>query len=464
MKIKNIIKIFLIIFCLLVPFMVLTSFDLSIKNEYKDFYYAELSNMYNRLKTTEGKKVVIIGNSNVSFGVESKLFEELFDDSSYSVVNFGLYGAIGTKAMLDLAKKHINKDDIIILIPEEYNQSMSLYFSAKEMWYALDSNRSMFFDLDSRSKEALVGNYVDYVAKKVYSHKNISSTSNLGVYSVHSFDERCDMTNYDREYNIMFNDYDENNPIDLNSIIIDDNFFNYINEYNLDILKKGAQMYYSFSPMNKESIVNNQEDIDKFYETLKDKIHFPIISDINNYILEKEWFYDSNYHLNTSGMKLRTYMLVNDLKNELGITTKTDFKMVEKPVKPNSEIVGEGNNSCSDCFTYEKNGNYYKITGLTELGLTKEELIIPYQVDGIYVSEFSKEVFQNNTIIKKITIQSNIQRIYDNSFSPSNISVGFSLLNGTNTFVYVSNEVKTNFIGDYFWGNYQERIRDYEKD
>lgn len=476
---KNIIKIFIFIFSLFSPFMVLTSFDLAINNEYSEFYYAELGNMYNRLKGITGKKIVIIGNSNVSFGVESRLFEELINDSSlsYSVVNFGLYGSIGTKAMLDLAKKYINRDDIVILIPEEYDQSMSLYFSAKEMWYALDSNRGMFNDLDSKAKEALIGNYVDYVSKKYISHKNNNKVNNLGVYSVKSFDEYCDLTNYDRSYNIMFNDYDENNVIDLASIDISDDFIDYLNEYNTDIVNKGARMYYSFSPMNEEAIINSKDEINDFYLELRNKLNFPIISNINNYIMDYEWFYDSNYHLNYNGMKLRTYFLVNDLKNELGITTKTEFIMPEKPIKPEEGVVGEGDNSCSDCFIYEKNGNYYKITGLTEKGLLQEKLIIPYQVDGIYINEFTNDVFSYNRSLKKITIQENIRRIYDNSFygcevleriyllhdTPSSISAGFNLLVGTSGNIYVDNNALAGFINDYFWGAYQERICGYEK-
>ena len=479
MSTKKILRILIVFILVITPFLVLFSFDITIKNEYSEFYYAELSNMYDRLKKTEGKKIIIIGNSNVSFGVESRMFEELIadSDSSYSVVNFGLYGAIGTKAMLDLAKNYVKKDDIVILVPEEYNQSMSLYFSAKEMWYALDSDRSMFNDLDSKAKEALIGNYIDYVAKKYESHKNNNGFKGLGVYSVSSFDDHCDMTKYNREYNIMLNDYDENNIIDLNEINIDDSFINYINEYNNDVIKKGARMYYSFSPMNKESVVNSKEEVNKFYDNIRDKINFPIISDINDYIMDKEWFYDSNYHLNLSGMKLRTYFLVDDLKNELGITTKTNFVMIEKPVKPQIGIEGEGDNSCADCFTYEKNGNYYKITGLTEKGYNQEELIVPYQVDGIYINEFSKDVFSYNKYVKKITIQKNIKRVFDNSFigcenlegiylehdSPSEISVGFNLLVGMTGNVYVDKQVLLSFVNDYFWGSYQGRIYSYEK-
>lgn len=471
---KIITRMFIIVIFFSSPFIVLTSFDFSIQGTYSKYYYAELSDMYERLKEEDNKKIVVIGNSNVSFGLESKLFEELMED--YSVVNFGLYGSIGTKAMLELAKNYINKDDIVILVPEEYSQSMSLYFSATEFWYALDSNRSMFNDLDSKSKKALIGNYTDYVSKKI-KEKNNKDFNGFGVYSKASFDENCDLTNYPRDYNIMFNDYDENNPIDLTKLAIDDSFIDYVNEYSSFVESKGAKMYYSFSPMNEKSIINTKEEINEFYNNLREKLNFPIISDINHYIMDSGWFYDSNFHLNSSGMKLRTYFLVEDLKNEIGNTTKTNYIVPDMPIKPSEDIVGEGDNSSKDYFVYERSGNYYKIVGLTEEGLEQEELIIPYQVDGLYINEFSNDVFSYNKKIKKIIIQKNIKRIYDNSFygaeslqgvyllhdSPQEISVGFNLLVGTATMVYVDENIKITFINDYFWGAYQGRILGYEK-
>ena len=260
----------------------------------------------------------------------------------------------------------------------------------------------MFNDLDSKAKEALIGNYIDYVSKKYNYKNNNNKVNNMGIYSSKSFDDYCDLVNYERPYNIMFNDYDENNIINLSNISINDDFIDYINEYNNDLVNRGAKMYYSFSPMNKKSINNNQFEIDSFYFKFRDKLNFPIISDINNYIMDYEWFYDSNYHLNYSGMRLRTFFLVEDLKNELGITTKTNFNMVEKPTKPSDEIIGEGDNSYSDCFIYEKNDNYYKIIGLTEKGYQKEELVIPYQINGIYVNEFTNDTFSYNKKVKKL--------------------------------------------------------------
>lgn len=72
-------------------------------------YYAVLGDMYTRLKNTDGKKIVIIGTSSVAFGVDSALMESelALAGENYSVVNFGLYGALGTKVMLDLSEKLI---------------------------------------------------------------------------------------------------------------------------------------------------------------------------------------------------------------------------------------------------------------------------------------------------------------------------------------------------------------------
>ena len=77
----------------------------SVPKQYTQTYYGALSVLYSQLKETDSKKIVIIGNSNVAFGVDSALAEELLKDAGidYSVRNFGLYGALGTKMMCELA-------------------------------------------------------------------------------------------------------------------------------------------------------------------------------------------------------------------------------------------------------------------------------------------------------------------------------------------------------------------------
>lgn len=133
----------------LLPAVILCAIGFS-ASRFGDTYYGALAPMWKKLKTVEGPKIVIVGNSAVAFGVDSALLQEELeaDGFEYAVCNFGLYGAIGTRAMLDLSEKYIKKDDIVLFMPEINAQSLSLYFSAKDFWYAADSDFSLLFSLD----------------------------------------------------------------------------------------------------------------------------------------------------------------------------------------------------------------------------------------------------------------------------------------------------------------------------
>ena len=50
-------------------------------------------------------------------------------------------------------------------------------------------------------------------------------------------------------------------------------------------------------------------------------------------ILDPEWFYDTNFHLNESGRQLNTRNLTRDLKAQLGDTSPTEIA-VPRPARP----------------------------------------------------------------------------------------------------------------------------------
>lgn len=456
-----------------VPFVSVFFGGVFIPSQYSQTYYGELYNMYVRLKETEGRKIVIIGNSNVAFGVDSLLFEQLINtsDEQYTVCNFGLYGSLGTRMMLDLSRNFIGEGDIVIFVPEISEQSLSQYFSAQEAWYALDGGMEMFFSLPSDLRGSLSGAFFGYTAEKYALYKQGKEAQPSGIYAKSSFDNRCDLKNYSREYNVMPGGVDSNNIVTLKTSLYAQDFIDYVNEYCACVQKKGAAMYYSFPPMSNNSVADmSEQTLEKFTDFVVRNFDFPVISDISDYLMDGEWFYDSVFHLNSSGMTVRTVQLVNDLKNQLGITTKTEVVLPEKPVIPQPGIEGEGDNSCADCFTYSKDGNYYVIEGLTEKGAQSTDIIVPYQVDGLYVKGFGADVFAGNTTIEKITLQTNISSVADGSFNgcesleklillhtdPAEISVGYNLTEGASFKIFVSESALSAFKNNYFWGHYAD--------
>ena len=133
---KVISYILMIILFVTAPIRNIISLFYGIPNQYTQTYVGALEGMFDRLNSIDEPKVIVVGGSNVAFGLRSDLMEQ---ELGMPCVNFGLYGTIGTKAMLDLSKSNINKGDIVILATETTRQAMSMYFNPDAMLRALIS-------------------------------------------------------------------------------------------------------------------------------------------------------------------------------------------------------------------------------------------------------------------------------------------------------------------------------------
>lgn len=439
-------------------------------------YYAELADMYSKLRGAEGKKIVVIGTSSVAFGVDSALIEEQLRaaGADYEVCNFGLYGALGTKVMLDLSRDSIGEGDIVIFAPELSEQTLSLYFSASEMWRAADCDYSLFFGIAKENLSAMTGNFTSYVAEKTACVRSGSPASPSGVYAHSSFDGNCDMKNAERGYNIMLGGYDVTNMLELDADMFSEQFVDYVNDYNDYITSRGAVMYFSFPPINASCLKSyDEEDVEKFWSALSKLFDCKIISDVNDYIMDEEWFFDTNFHVNSSGMTVHSVSLLNDIKNELGLSYPTSVVLPEKPSAPSGGESHVGDNSFENYFEYavDSDGNTY-ISGITEAGRSLSDVVVPYSHGGEEIKYFSADTFSGNASLRSVTLQPNIALVYDGSFSgctslqsvivehgdPASLQVGYGLLDGTDADICVDEGAYAQFIMNYTWGWYADRI------
>ncbi len=450
---------------------------------YDESYYGELYYMYKNIKESEEKKIILIGTSNIAFGIDVDLMQKTFDEDDlcskldYKICSFGLYGALGTKIMLDLAKDYIKKDDIVIFAPEFNNQSLSLYFSCEHAWKAMDGHFEMLKYLDKNNKKEMVGSYSKFVSEKYsYLKEDIKAKTN-DIYNRSSFNENCNLV-YDRKYNEMDGGYDKNALVKLDESIFEQDFVDYVNDYADYVRKQGAQIYYAFSPINVISLEKRytEEEIYSFYKFIKDSFKFRVIGNINDYIMDQEWFYDSNVHLNSSGAIVRTKQLVEDIKTEYRIDSSSKISIPDKPINTSVQSVGNGDNSQVDYFTYDlKDNGTYEISSSKEELQELEDVIVPYSFNDKLITTISDSVFVNKTNLKSITIQDNIvalndgmfknctnlRRIILNQTSPGRIAVGQELLEGTeDCFIYLPDrETLVSYLNGYFWGHYGAYLR-----
>lgn len=470
----------ILIFVLIIPVAVLLTGFCSAPQFYET-YYGELGAMYDKLRSAKGKKIVIIGTSSVAFGVDSALIESELRSAGedYTVCNFGLYGAIGTKVMLDLSEKYVGEGDIVVFAPEFSAQTLSLYFSAKEIWRAADGNFGILGGIARENVAETVGNFVSFTAEKVkYACEGGVKTD--GVYARAAFDVNCDMKNADREGNVMAGAYNPDQTITLTGEIFTDEFISYVNAYSAAVCGGGARALFSFPPMNRLAVADCSEAaLGEFYDFITENLDFKVISNVGKYVMDAEWFYDTNYHLNSAGMTVRSINLLEDLKNELGVFTHTNAQMPEKPALKTPEIPSDEkyDNSHARFFEYADDGS----GGLTVVALTDEgralgKITVPYSYEGKTVTGVAAEAFARNKNLKEITVQSNIRYLRDGSFSgcaklekiilrhtaPSQVGVSYGLLDGTDAVVCIPKSAFSAFSTDYTWGWYAERLVSYE--
>lgn len=460
---------------ILIPVIVLSAICLFTPAQYGETFLGELSEKYERLKTVDGDKIALIGGSSLAFGIDSKTMEEYLDRP---VVNFGLYATLGTKVMLDLSKSGVGKGDVVVICPEMDAQTLSLYFNAESMWQAVDSDPSLLFGIGFANLGDMAGGFWNYLTTKL-EYAGGEGLNVTGVYTKSAFNEYGDIV-YERPYNQMTLGYDPNKMISLTSDIFDPEFIEYVNSYVSWARLRGAEVYFSFPPMNEAAVETSEEKaIHEFYQFLYDNLNCEIISDVNDYVLDAGYFYDSNFHLNDAGVPIRTMLLVEDIRRALGNTEAVEIVYPEIPEVPVAEAPdGEGEGSGevdftetdSGLFEYAEFGTGLMITGVIGDGTSLDTIVIPKTHNGKAVLALGEGAFENAKALETLVIYNNIVQIYDRFLkgcdtieeiyiyndSCNSISIGAELLDGINNkpSIRVPNEVFGTYVADYFWGIY----------
>ena len=387
---------------------------------YQEAYYAELADMYDRLYETEGKKIVIVGGSNVAFGINGELLEDTLAQMGchYTVCPFGLYAAVGTSAMLDLSADALGEGDVVVLAVEPGSQTMSTYFGATAFWKCTEEKPEMLLKMPGAKLSALVGNYVPYLQERVAISVNGNAPVVEGVYAASSFNDRCDMI-YPREGNVMPVGYDTGTPIDLAKLTIEDAFVKQVNDYCAAARERGAVVVMSFSPMNRSAMRDNSEKaLQAFFQLCNERFDCPIISNPNDYVLSSGWFYDTNFHMNDAGADLRTYLLAEDLLPILGCFEKLNYEM---PVMPGSAAEKPEDQEDTGDFQFEavtdQEGRTiaYRVSSVTNQGQGKTSLTVPAVYEGLPVVGFEDGALVHGSL-EELRLPDSIESLPDGAF------------------------------------------------
>lgn len=462
--IRKFVKMLLIIaIAAALPFIAIYFYALTVPHSYQESYYGALPIKYDRIKSIKEPKVVVIGGSSVAFGIDSKLVEK---ELGMPCVNFGLYAAFGLKPMLDLAKDHIRKGDIVIIAPELSSQMYSDYVGYEYLLEAMEGRTGMGLKLGKDYSLGLIKNLPSY-AKNSKKLKKEGGLKVEGVYARSSFDEYGDIV-YERPSSIMSDGYAMDNLPEIDEALITDTFADMINDFAKDAKKSGASVYFGFCPINDMSAKDiTGKQIEAFTDKLNEKLDIDIIASLEDHIFDARYFYDSNFHTNEAGTTYNTILLINDINRVKGKMVKLSVAFPKPPANAGmATVISSGDDGT---FTYHITTNGVTITGLVD-SKKSGELVVPDAIENVNVVKIGMNAFKDSKA-SKVTIPSSVNSLSAALFENSSITsvylnsvtlpeVGNSLLKDCagGIKIYVPVDLYGNYVTDYFWGIYSDNI------
>ncbi len=470
---KIIISAILAVIILIAPLVTIAALTLTAPMQYDETFLGELTDKHARLKSIDGPKIVLIGGSSLAFGLDSALLEEY---TGMPVVNYGLYATIGTKAMVDMSRPYIGKGDIVVLCPETDEQTYSLYYNARSMWQALDCDLSMLKDVGFSNLGKLIATLPEFAAEKLDFVRRDAKPSPSGIYAHDSFNEYGDIS-VERLYNEMPTFYDTSMEVALTPDLVDSEFVDFLNDYAAHCRSRGASIYFSFSPINEDAIVSTDEEKEAFYKALGEQLDFPMLSDVDKYILDADHFYDTNFHLNTRGALTRTALLADDLLRAMGVTERVEtikYAAIKRPDNFFDLLFDDDENS--KYFEFGEIEGGLAIIGLSEEGKTQTTLNIPRGFDGKAVLSIGDNAFADSTVLETIVIgeysalrgfttealvgSTSLKRI-EIYVKPSQLvldsATASKMPNGC--YFYIPEDAYGDFATDYFWSSLVKVVR-----
>lgn len=292
---------------------------------YSGSYFDTLSDKMDYLDSLKDrKKIVLFCGSSARFGYDSSMLESAFPD--YRVVNMGVYAYTNMLPLADMILPLMGAGDILLSSPEL--DAIEFQFCGetaldKETFCMVESNYDLFARLDS-------GNYSNiFDAFQDFNQSRVGMTARSYSDSASCYDEDG-VLQLSPTYNQQ-GDYILYRPSNSDGKLfgIKRACYNrsYIRQEDIEGLNrvydsfsaKGVQILFTYSPRSAPSVTDDSTDsaITELDEFLQQQLHAEFISPISDSLMDPYYFFGTDNHLSTEGVKFHTQRIIGYLQDAL---------------------------------------------------------------------------------------------------------------------------------------------------
>lgn len=253
------------------------------------------------LKNTISPRVIFVGGSNLSFGLNSKTIK---DSLKLNPINTAIHASIGLQHMMDNTIQFIKEGDIVVLAPEYDHFYGSFVYGSEELLRTVVD--VTFLPL----KSPQVKNIYKFIPKLALSKLNpieYFGFNESDIYSVNSFNEYGDVyTHWGMKQRVF--------PPDEILTNYNPHTIDLINDFRIKLDKKRAILYVTYPGYQASSFDKKIKQIKKIEKELLNS-KFELLGTPERYRMSETLMFNTPYHLSKEGINYRTQLLIEDIRN-----------------------------------------------------------------------------------------------------------------------------------------------------
>jgi hypothetical protein len=435
---------------------------------YADDFTSSLADKYDMINTSEGGRLIFIGGSSLPFGLRSDIMSEALGMPVYDI---GVYAALGTRMMCEIALACANKGDVLVLAPELTLQTYSTYFSASSAWPAVGSRRSIIGCLSLGERLRMAAAYFPYLASRLRGDGGGSAMSG-SVYSRSAFNSYGDI-GVDRPGNVMPRKFVPSQKVSLEGLGSDE-FFDYVNSWAEDAAGKGCTVYFTFCPVNAPAASYTGAESDAFFGRVDAALDCAVLGSPAEMTYDSKWFYNTNFHLNSAGAVMHTSVLAEMLAEVMGIGLRCEIEIPEPRTASETAVI-EGNGRDEALFDYEDIGGAWSVRLREDCRAEAVDIIVPASHDGRPVTGIGPSAFAGCPELVSVSVPDSVRLFEPGAFEdcPRLVSIFLGITRpdetaapqtglfdgaGSGLRVYVPDSAYNLFANDYSWRAYRSYL------
>lgn len=268
-------------------------------------YVNAVIDKHDRLVHTRGPKLILVGGSNLAFGIDSERLEHAF---GYRVVNTGVHAGFGLPFMLALVEPHVQAGDLVV-VAAGYKQ-----YDGQWQHRALSEALAEFPAGLSYARLTSLDPMIFWSAaqRRFRRAMRLQSAWPPPIYDREGFNAYGDLVTHlrasapDTLRGMQREKPDRAHP-DVVALL---------NAFHQHCERRGARVVITFPPLPRDLVDHNGfwHDADAWAADLNTRTASAVISRPRTYFLPRADFFDTVGHLNATGRQRRTTRLIEDLR------------------------------------------------------------------------------------------------------------------------------------------------------